>query len=577
MIMGIALRDYQQEASDSFFRKLHEGIKRQLIVLPTGGGKTVVAADISKRFYQNVMNGKPIVFIAHREELLQQTSKKMNLVWNGVQVGKVKGQANHQNAEIIVASTQTLVRGRKIVDPGLVIYDEAHHCGSKGSKSILTSLGCFDPDGPPLLGITATPNRADKIGLGDIFQEVVYEKSLIEMIVSGYLCDIKAKRVVAESLDLGSLKIVAGDFNQMELGEVMSQESAIQTVVDAYIEHAEGRKTIVFAASVKQTYQIAESLRSHGILAAGIDGSLNDEERRRILSSFERNEYRVIVNCMMLTEGFDEPSVSCIIMARPTKSESLYIQSVGRGTRLHPDKANCLILDIVGVTETNSLMTLSKLFPPIEKPETDSVTQTQLDLQDDESVISFQKRKEETHRVQGQMAYEVSLFTDKTIFSWVKASENSYYIGLGDKRACFLLKESTHEWWALFEHSDNKLYPLYHEPLDLEYAQGVAETFLKSLQRNLFLKEAFWRRNPMSEGQRKQLIKHSIPFDHTWSKGMASDALDLVFGKRIAENALRRFDPISYRMLLQNPDVREKTTLKIQLIQRELSRQTAQY
>ncbi|KQN97213.1 hypothetical protein ASF12_22685 [Paenibacillus sp. Leaf72] len=518
-------------------------------------------------------SSQPIVFIAHRDELLKQTADKMQLVWEGVSVGRVKGAHNEQDVDLIVASTQTLVRGREIVQPGLVIYDEAHHSASKGSKQVLENLGCFRLDGPPLLGITATPNRADKLALGDIFEEIVYEKKMLDLIIAGYLCDIRAKRIVVESLDLNNLKTIAGDFDQNDLGEAMTQDDVIDCVIDAYIEYGEERKTIVFAANVHHTYAIAERFNERGIAAKGIDGSLPGADRELLLKSFAANDFNILVNCMVLTEGFDEPSVSCVIMARPTKSESLYVQCIGRGIRLHPDKVDCLVLDIVGVTENHSLMTLSKLFSSNE-PEVDELDGEPLELRDNESVMELQERVHSSKKEYQQHMFEVNLFTKQSIYRWIKITDRAYYISMGDKRACYILldDEFTRSWWALFENTDKRIFPLYHEPIVIEYAQGIAENFLKSVENPLMTKEARWRKYPLSQGQKEQLTRYEIAYDHSWTKGEAADALDMLFGKRDAHNVISRFDPEFYRNMMSNPHIREKVTTQLILIQKNIKR-----
>lgn len=571
--MAISLRDYQNEASSIVFEKLAAGVKRQLIVLPTGAGKTIVAAAVSKLFKETFDINRPIVFIAHRDELLKQTASKMSLVWKDVRVGRVKGADNEQEVDVIVASTQTLVRGRQMVIPSLVIYDEAHHSVSKGSYKVLETLGCFEEDGPPLLGITATPNRLDRQALGQVYEEIVYEKTILDLILSKYLCDVRGKKIVADELNLDSVQTLAGDFNEKQLGEQMGQESVIDTIVQAYLEHGEERKTIIFAVNVKQTYEIADRLSSYGVKAAGIDGSLPEETRNQLLADFSQGILQVMVNCMILTEGFDEPSVSCIMMARPTKSESLYTQCIGRGTRLYPDKVDCLVLDIVGVSEKHSLMTLSDLFPPGRIEDDEEIDEDILKdemLEDGESVLEFQERLHQIAFEHGKKMHEINLFSTKTIYLWNSISDNAYYISIGNKQYCYLIKDDTH-WWILFEHTNKRLYPLHDEALSLEYAQGIAESFLQTISTKIIYKEAPWRHHPISPAQRSQLDKNGIAYDETWTKGQASDVLNNIFGERIATKVIDRFNGELYRSMLSNQYVRDKIYQDLSEIQKEMN------
>ncbi|KGP81978.1 MULTISPECIES: DEAD/DEAH box helicase [Paenibacillus] len=569
--MEIALRDYQIEAQKTFFNKLILGVKRQLIVLPTGAGKTIVAASISKLFRDRYNNGLPIVFIAHRHELLKQTAEKMKLVWGDVKVGKVKGVDNEQEADVIVASTQTLIRGRQMVKPGLVIYDEAHHSVSKGSMKVLESLGCFEADGPPLLGITATPNRLDRQALGQVYEEIVLEKSILDLILARYLCDVRGKKIVIDELDLQSVETMAGDYNEKQLGEQMGKESVIDTIVQAYLEHGESRKTIVFAVNVKQAYDIAEGLAKYDVRAKAIDGSLPEEARSKILQEFSTGVIQVLVNCMILTEGFDEPSVSCILMARPTKSESLYIQCIGRGTRLYPDKMDCLVLDVVGVTEDHSLMTLSNLFPP-GRLDLEEEEEEELDLflgvvmEEGESVVEFHERLKQIAFEYGKKMREINLFSTKTIYLWNSFSDRAYYISIGNQQYCYLIKEEEH-WWIIFENQNKQLYPLHHEPLSLEYAQGIAENFLSNIKTKIILKEARWRNLAMSPAQRDQLERNRIDYDQGWTKGQASDALNDIYGRRVAAKVIHRFNGDLYRSIMSNSYLKEKINEELLCIQ----------
>lgn len=560
--MDILLRDYQEEAIQTFFEKLKDNVTRPLIVLPTGAGKTIVASALAKRFHSEISD-KPILFLAHRDELLEQTRKKMKTVWKDVTVGKVKGKSNEQEGKLIVASTPTLVRGRKLnFEPSLIIYDEAHHARAKRTMQMLEELGVFKQGGPPLLGITATPNRSDNEALGDVFEDIIYQKTIIELILAGYLTNVWGLRIKAIELDLNKIRTKDGDFKQNELSEAMSRESVVDDVVNAYLTHAKERKTVIFTAGVDQAYKLAERLREEGITAAAIDGSLDSEKRQEILDAFAEDQIKVLINCMILTEGFDEPSVSCVIVARPTKSEGLYTQIVGRGTRLHPEKRDLLVIDIVGASDENSLITLPKLFPmkkSIKKSMFEEEEES-YELEEGETVLDFISRveDEEISAKKKLIAEKVNLFSARSLYVWTKVFPYAYYLGLGNVGSAYLLKDKNKKWWPIFEKENETFFPLFDEPLELEFAQGIAESYLHLFENPVMMKDAGWRSTPISPGQKKTLEKFNIPYEDNWTKGEASDALGLYFGKQRAKLIVKDYSPIRIEEWMKEPGTKEK-------------------
>ncbi|MHB1681513.1 MAG: DEAD/DEAH box helicase [Bacilli bacterium] len=557
--MEIALRDYQQEAVAAFFDGAQHA-RRQLIALPTGAGKTVIAAAIAKRWHEDVDPMRPILFLAHREELLNQTADKMRLVWDGVGIGKVKAQHNEQNADVIVASTATLARGRFVRDPSLIIYDEAHHAGADGALNFLRRLGVFEADGPPMLGLTATPMRGTGAQLGDVFERVAYEKTILDLIVAGYLVDIKGKRVEIPGLDLTRVRTVAGDYNQRDLGQAMNDLAALDAVVEAAKEHAPERKTLVFAVDVAQTHALVKRFKAAKIAADGIDGTLGDEERAAILERFRRGKTKVLVNCMVLTEGFDEPSVSCILIARPTRSRVLYTQMVGRATRLYPGKNDALILDMTGASDDKSLVTFARLFRTPRKRTESAADEgsAEPEPKDGESVLQWKARAEDEEQAsQGRerakieqaekIVRDINLFANRSKYRWSQVKE-AFAIDYGGDRWAYLLSENG-LWWPVIEWQGGKLLPLYDRPIDIAYAQGIAEGFLAGLEDSakIIEKEADWRNGPVTPRQKHILDLYHIAYDDTWTKGMASDELAKRFAKRRVKDTLAKFDPQKWR------------------------------
>jgi ATP-dependent helicase IRC3 len=316
------------------------------------------------------------------------------------------------HADIVVASVQTLAQPRRLAqltdawsgdsllvraDPfRLVVIDEAHHAAADSYGRILTALGlngrhcgcgepherdatpeevdaghelgvAYDPcpgagGRPVLLGVTATPDRADGKGLIDTFDEVVASFDILWGIRSGYLSDLRGLAVKLQDFDLSNVKKRGGDFDQGQAGALMAAAGAPQLIVRAWQEHAPGRPTLVFTPTVDLAEQVAQAFTDAGIAAGHVSGTTLIDQRRATLRALHDGSITVITNCAVLTEGYDEPTIGCVIVARPTTSRGLYVQMVGRGTRRHPDKTDCVVLDIVGASEQHSLITIPSLF-----------------------------------------------------------------------------------------------------------------------------------------------------------------------------------------------------------------------
>lgn len=390
--MVLEPRDYQADALDRTFAAEARGVRRQLGVAATGLGKTVMFALLAQR-----RGGRALV-LAHRDELVQQAASKVREIWPEADVGIVKAGDNDVRAQVVVASVQTLARPSRLgqllapftdeltllgkADPfDLVVVDEAHHAAADSYREILAGLragrprecaghpecdvfhpdGC-QPEGPLLLGVTATPDRGDGKGLDDLFDEIVWTYDILWGIRSGYLSDLRGKRVTVADLDLSGVKISRGDYEAGASGRALEDAGAPEVIVRAWLEHAPDRRTLVFTPTVDLAQLVAAEFVGAGVRAAYVHGGTPMDERRQILRDYSSGAIQVLANCAVLTEGYDEPRTDCIVMARPTKSRALYTQCVGRGTRRHPDKIDCLVLDVVGVTAAHSLVTVPSLF-----------------------------------------------------------------------------------------------------------------------------------------------------------------------------------------------------------------------
>jgi ATP-dependent helicase IRC3 len=356
------LRPYQQEAIEAVINARLRGVRRMVVCLPTGAGKTVIFSRLAQRAQRQVL------VLAHREELLSQARDKLAHALQGAAVVALERGAERgaRDAKVLVCSIRSLheerlanvIRERNI---GLVIYDECHHAAAEDNLRVLRQLGVFEPNwAGTLLGFTATTTRGDGRGLEEVFERIVYTRTLPELIDQGYLSPLRGYRV-STAAELTRLSSNGLDFREDELSDAVDIEERNALVARSIQELARDRRTIAFCVTVNHARNLCRSLNVLGVPAGIVHGALPSAERARALQDFRRGTTQVLCNVAVLTEGFDDPGVSCIAMARPTRSEGLYAQCVGRGTRLHPGKKDCLILDFVDVSRL-SLCSLPSLF-----------------------------------------------------------------------------------------------------------------------------------------------------------------------------------------------------------------------
>lgn len=342
------LRKYQEEAREAVQQEWEEGRKRTLLVLPTGCGKTIV---FSKIIEDRVRLGERVLVLAHRSELLEQASDKLKTATGlGTALEKAESTSIGSWFRVVVGSVQTLQREKRLSQfpPDYfdtIVIDEAHHAISDGYQRVLQHF-----EDANVLGVTATPDRTDKQNLGKYFDSLAYEYSLIDAIKSGYLSKITALTVPL-TLDISKVSMSAGDFKASEVGTAL--DPYLEQIADEMVKQCADRKTVVFLPLVKTSKKFRDILNKKGFKAAEVNGE--SEDRAEILEDFDKGKYNVLCNSMLLTEGWDCPTVDCVVVLRPTKSRSLYSQAIGRGTRLAPGKENLLILDFLWHTERHEL------------------------------------------------------------------------------------------------------------------------------------------------------------------------------------------------------------------------------
>lgn len=346
--MSITLRPYQEEARTKIKDEWDKGNKKTLLVLPTGCGKTIVFAMIASDM---VKKGKRVLILAHRAELLEQAADKIRKSTGLIcSVEKAEESCIGSWFMITVGSVQTLQKEKRLTRFSnehfdVIIVDEAHHCISDSYQRVLNYFNTAN-----VLGVTATPDRGDMRNLGEYFETLAYEYTLPKAIKEGYLSPIKALTIPLK-LDLSGVAMQSGDFKAGDLGTAL--DPYLEQIAKEMSNYCKGRKTVVFLPLVKTSQKFTELLNQAGFRAAEVNG--NSDDRAEILKDFDENKYNVICNSMLLTEGWDCPSVDCVIVLRPTKVRSLYSQMVGRGTRLYPGKENLLLLDFLWHTERHEL------------------------------------------------------------------------------------------------------------------------------------------------------------------------------------------------------------------------------
>ena len=534
--MDIQLRPYQEEALDAINTFSDKGINRQLVVLPTGAGKTVIFSHLP----QTKTNSLPMLVLAHRAELLYQAKEKIG--WSNpeldIQIEQADNVAGH--CDVVVASVPTLGRAeseRILKYPKdyfkTIVIDEAHHAAAPTYRRI---LDYFNP--LLLLGVTATPQRSDNTRLTDVFDEIVYYKTIQDLIEDGYLCSLVGYRIKTET-DISGVGTNEGDYIASQLEDVIDTPERNARIVFAYNSLVPESKAIVFCAGVKHANNLATSFTSAQIATEVILGDTSAQDREHILARFKSGETRVLVNVGVLTEGFDEPSIQSIILARPTRSTLLYTQIVGRGTRLYEGKPHCTILDFADTTKGKKPIGLPSLLglPP------------EFDLQGQDLIEVAKKYKELEEYCPGEavrvldpndieLAYKrIDLFMPPppsefvqqySRFVWAEIAENTFHLGINNNNSIRIYIDPLGRWLVEFHYrSEDK-----SETHILGYPEDMRESFVRAdrwivsnFDSKLIESDAAWRSDGPSDAQRKLLKRIGVPVTSDMTKGTASQII----------------------------------------------------
>jgi len=332
------LRPYQQLAIDNIRQSFAKGSESVCFQLPTGGGKTILAAFMIQG---SVSKGNKVLFLVHLKELIDQTSEKLSMM--GIDHGIISSGYPSREADVQIASVQTLTRRMKQIDftPSFIIIDECHHAIANSYRSIL-----YNWSQAKVIGLTATPQRLSGEGLDQVFNSLVLGPKPDVLMNEGFLSPYKLYGPPS-NLDLSSIRTRAGDYNIEELDEAIDKSTILGDAVTHYRTHLDGRKVIAFCSNIKHSQTLVKQFQAAGVQAEHVDGKCSKEDRNAIIDRFRSGETKVLTNCALISEGFDVPDCDGIILLRPTQSLTIYLQQIGRALRPQQEKT-AIILDHVG-------------------------------------------------------------------------------------------------------------------------------------------------------------------------------------------------------------------------------------
>lgn len=549
--MTLTLRPYQKEALEAIKTFYDNGVKRQLLVLATGGGKTFCFSSIPSV----IQDSLPMLVLAHREELLDQAKRSLEFAHPDfkIQIEQADRKVD-SDCDVVVASVATL--GRKDSERikkfsphyfKTIIVDESHHASAPTYTNILDYFQDYF-----LLGVTATPQRSDSVRLTDVFDEIVYYKTMPDLIREGWLSPIVGYRVKT-SVDISSVQTNRGDYVESQLQAAVDIPARNDAIVDAYNDIVPNTKAIVFCAGVAHAYNVAASFAKNGIASATIVGETPSEERREIFAKFRTGEIKVITNANVLTEGFDEPSVETIILARPTRSNLLYTQIVGRGTRLFEGKTHCTIIDIADTTKGKKPLGLPSLLglPP------------DFDLKGKDLLESADKYNDLLAQSPGHalkclsvddidISYkEINLFMPPppnelvqkySCLVWAEVGENEFHISVNPTDSLRIYIDAMGRWTVDHHRKSSatsKITTLGH-PKDMKECFARSDKWImKNYNTTLIDANAAWRTDAPTEKQAKILRRIGIQVTPEMTKGLASQIISKYFDSNPRPNWLK--------------------------------------
>ncbi len=507
----IRLREYQIECLEAVSTEFRQGISRQLIVLPTGSGKTVIMAAIAKKF--NVRT----LLLAHREELLTQAVDKFKLYWPEVSIGICKAERDEIDCQIVVGSVQTCSRPKRIEALKrqgfeLILVDEAHHALADTYQAIINELAS-----KLLVGVTATAMRGDGEELGNMFEKITFARSVGTMIKAGYLSPLIGRKILT-NFNVEKIKTRNGDYAIEDLAEAINTEERNNFIVDKFQTYAANRKGVAFCVDVQHCKDLADAFKRAGIACEPVYGEMPSDERSNVLESLKNGSIRLATSCGVLTEGYDEGSIDAVVMARPTKSAALYTQCIGRGLRLWPGKENCLVMDFTDRSHSlDSAMTLSQTIP--------EALHIREEVQEEEEKEGVDDKKIDKTAKIGAVETSDQAFDiiGATRFCWVDIGDGEWSL-LDDDKQEIVMTPDGDGYRAKVYFPDGSSKEITSSPLPLAYCSGVCEDFARR-----YLKIAFadmtksWANSSSSPTQgQKDFLQKNEAYVESMSKAQAA-------------------------------------------------------
>lgn len=541
-------RDYQIEAHKAVRTAWESGMQRPAVVLPTGAGKTIPIGTVTAEELREGYSSRVLV-LAHRDELIRQAVDKIRSVAPDLRVGVVKGTTDQVGAPVIVGSVQTMrheARRARVRNVGLVIVDECHHATSESYRTVLGHYGCFTAGGARALGFTATMSRGDGRALGDVWQEVVYERDIRYMITRRFLVKPRGISVRVEDLDLSKVRRSGGDYSEGQLGEALAQSMAPERIVDAYREHALGLSALLFVPTVDFASLMVDRFNAAGVTARLVHGAQPEQERRAALDEFTAGRVAVLVNCMVLTEGTDLPRAACVIIGRPTTHVGLYVQMVGRVLRTYPGKTEALVLDVVGASRRHVLAGLVDLIGERDAVDADDdgepVDPVELPELEDEP---GGRPKRDRDWLDGFLiSEEIDLFHGQQA-RWQRTYGGHWFAPYGKERYVTVVPSlSGSDAWDVLAIDRRKAGEsdwIAREIPDLGYAMAHGESVVLQLPSSYARRDATYRKRPASEAQKHLLRRCGAVLPPGALSGEASDVIDVIYASaRIDPRARQR-------------------------------------
>jgi ATP-dependent helicase IRC3 len=554
--MDIALRDYQLEAINAVTVSFLEGVNRQLVTLPTGSGKTIVMAALAMQF------NKKTLLLAHREELITQAVEKFRLVWPEASIGVCMAERDEIDRHIVIGSIQSCSRPKRLErlkEQGfeVMMIDEAHHSSAESYQNVINDLGFVKGSKKLLIGVTATPQRADSQSLGKTFDKITFSRSIGTMIKAGYLSPVIGRKILTNFI-LQRIASSGGDFVISDLSEAMNTPERNSFIVDKFKTYADKRKAIAFCCDVQHCKDLSDAFRDAGIESSSVWGDMEPLERKRTLEAFKQGQIQVVASCGILTEGYDEPSIDSIIMARPTKSASLYTQCVGRGLRLWPGKSDCLVMDFTDRhNNLDSIMSLSCVIPEAAHI--------------NEEAVSTDEEKDRRPKIHALHDIDKEFDILGTArFIWTSIGDDEWSL-IDDKKREIVIQPSKGGYIATLYFPDGTSRHIVLNPLPLDYCSGVCEDFAR---RNLEIAFADaskpWMSNSSypTQGQINYLENQGVDCSNM-NRGQASMTIRQIISMKNKQRRLLANEPITSKQkyLLNCHGVDTNNMTKLQAMQ----------